>query len=337
MLLDPHDGGLALARGLSRRGIPILCLSSPSGAWVARSRGAVGVELPAIADGEEPWVEQIVQQAAQGPGVLISCSDRASALVAAHRHEIPAHLRSFEAPGGAHQRLMDKATLYDIAEQAGVRCPWSRIVSTRDDVARLRNEVPYPCLLKPALSHEWRRLFGDERVLVIDSPDALVAKAAPALDEGLALLLSGYVPGPETSLEAHVAVRLADSSYPVEYTHRKLRQYPLDFGAGSTTMTCDAPLTRQLSRRLLDVTDFVGLVSVEAKIHAGTGEAVLIEANVRVPQNFGVGEAARIDCSYRIYAALAGLALGGPQPKPRLGWASSPWSPLSSITRPASD
>lgn len=318
LVLDPHDGGLAIARALTRRGVPVLCLSDPTGGWVARSRGVVGVELPRLADAEGRWVEEIVRQASEGEGVLLPCSDGASALIAAHRDELPANLRSFESHGGAHMRLMDKASLYEVAEEVGIRYPWRRILHTREDMERAGSEVTYPCVLKPTLSHEWRPLFGEERVFVLESPEALAAKAGPALDKKLALLLSEHVPGPETNLEGHVAVRLEDGSYPLEYTRRKIRQYPLDFGAGSTMMACEAPLTRELSRRLLDAAGFVGLAAVEAKIHPATQEPVLIEVNVRIPQSFGLGEAARVDSSYRFYAALAGLPLG-PQPSPRLG------------------
>jgi D-aspartate ligase len=318
VILDPHDGGLALARRLIRRRVPVVVLSNASSSWIARSRGVAGIELPSLADAEERWLEQIGELAGGGDGVLIPCSDRASALVAEHREAIPASMRSFESADGVHLRLMNKATLYEAAERAGVRYPWTRVLDAPDDLASAAREADFPCLLKPTLSHEWRRLFGEDRVFVIDSPDALVEKAGPALAAGLTLLLSEHVPGPETALEGHVAVRLADGSYALEYTRRKLRQYPLDFGAAATMMSDVAPRTRELSRALLDSSGFVGLASVEAKLHALTGEPVLIEVNVRVPQSFGLGDAARTDAAYRVYSTLAGLALG-PPPAPRNG------------------
>lgn len=318
LLLDAQDAGLAIARRLVRRGIPVLSLGSASASWVARSRRVVGIELPPMAKAEERWVEKLVELGDGGDGVLIPCSDRASALLAVHRAEIPAHLRSFESPESAHLRLMDKVSLYEAAEAAGLRYPWSRILRTEADLDTIGREATYPSLLKPALSHEWRQLFGEERVFLIDSPEALAERARPALAAGLELMLSEHVGGPETSLEAHICVRMADGSYPVEYTRRKVRQYPPDFGTGATLMSDDAPATRELSRRLLDSTGFVGVAQTETKLHPETGEPVLIETNVRVPRDVGLGEAAGADISYRLYRALAGLPLG-PPPVPRSG------------------
>jgi len=293
-------------------------LSNPSAAWIGHSRGVTGIELPDLAGAEDRWVDRIVELAADGDGVLIPCSDRASALLAERRADIPSHMRSFESPGSEHLRLMDKALLYEMAERAGVRCPWWRILRSADDLQAACGDLGSPCLLKPTLSHEWRRHFGLERVFLIDSLETLARKAEPALAVGLELMLTEHVPGPETNLEAHVAVRLADGSYPLEYTRRKLRQWPLDFGASSASVTDEAPLTRDLSRRLLDTAGFVGMASLETKIHAETGEPVLIEVNVRVPQDLGLGDAAGADASHRLYRVLAGLPLG-PAPAARDG------------------
>ena len=312
LLLDPQDAGVAIARRLVRRGVPVLSLGSASASWVARSRGVVGVELPSIAQAPERWVETLIELAAGGDGVLIPCSDRASTLLAEHRAEIPACLRSFESSESEHLRLMDKASLYEAAADAGVRHPWWRILRSERDLETVGRDAEYPCLLKPTLSHEWRQRFGDERVFVIESCEALDRRARPALAAGVELMLTEHVPGPETNLDAHVAVRLADGSYPVDYTRRKLRQYPLDFGAGATLISDDAPATRALSRRLLDSVGFVGVAQTEAKVHPETGEPVLIEVNVRVPRDVGLGDVAGTDVSYRVYAALAGLPLGPP-------------------------
>ena len=59
-------------------------------------------------------------------------------------------------------------------------------------------------------------------------------------------------------------------------------------------------------------------MDVECKRHAVTGELVLIEVDVRVPQTFGLSQAAGVDGPGRLYATMAGLPLG-PQPPIRVG------------------
>jgi predicted ATP-grasp superfamily ATP-dependent carboligase len=69
---------------------------------------------------------------------------------------------------------------------------------------------------------------------------------------------------------------------------------------------------------LLGAAGFVGLATVETKVHAETGERVLIEVNAKLTQPFGLGDVAGLDASWRLYATLAGLPLP-PQPAAAAG------------------
>ena len=70
-----------------------------------------------------------------------------------------------------------------------------------------------------------------------------------------------------------------------------------------------------MTQRLLETAGFVGISSLEAKRHEVTGEHVLMEINVRIPQNIGLGEAAGVEPSWRIYATLAGIPLPPQRPQ----------------------
>ena len=321
IVLDPSDNGPGLARNLRRHGVPVSLLATPTYAWTTRTRGVDGRALGALPEETEHWLAVLGQLAEDGEGVLIPASDAACELVLLNRGRLPASLRSFESSDSGHSILMDKASLHELAARAGVRQP--RVIPLRarsqidDALAQIElAQIDYPCLLKPALSHVWRRRFGDDRVIVVDDAASLPAVAAPALDAGLELLVSEYIPGPVRNIETAVIVRCRDGTLPLGYTKRKIYQHP-ELGAGTLHEICEAPETFALAEQLLEGADFVGLASVEAKRHAETGEAVLMEANVRVPQGgFGLGDAAGLDASWRLYAALAGLPLG-PQPRPR--------------------
>ena len=164
--------------------------------------------------------------ASQGPGVLLPASDRAVEFVSQQRESIPPELRSFESPTSAHLKLMDKASLYSIAAEAGLRTPVVQRLSSRAEIDDVAARAAYPSLLKPVHSHVYRELFGAHRNILVQDPDQLRAAAGPALDAGLDWLVTEYIPGPETSLEGAVTVRLADGSVALSYTRCKLRQHP---------------------------------------------------------------------------------------------------------------
>src|SRR6478752_158625 len=305
IVVDASDGGLVVARSLRRRDVPVTVLAQPHYAWTTRARGVDGRVLGKL-DDSGPWLAALDELAAQGDGVLLPISDRACEFLVRERDRIPASLRSFESPTSAHMRLMDKASLYSLATHAGLRVPKSTHVA------------PFPCLVKPVLSHRFRGIMGDRRVRVVRDAAELEAEAGPALDAGLELLVSEHVPGPETNLEGAVTVRREDGAFALAYTRCKLRQHPPYFGAGSVLESIDSPEVLAYARALLDSVGFVGLSSLEAKRHVETNELVLMEINVRVPQNFGLSEACGADGPWRLYATLAGLPLG-PQPAPRPG------------------
>ncbi len=119
IILDGADGGLAVARALLRRGVPVTVIAVPSYRWVTRARGVDG----RLATTSDEWVGELDELASQGPGVLIPASDRAVEFVSKQREQIPPALRSFEGPDSAHLKLMDKASLYSLAAEAGVRAP----------------------------------------------------------------------------------------------------------------------------------------------------------------------------------------------------------------------
>jgi len=236
-------------------------------------------------------------------------------MLAVHRERIPSALRSFESADGAHQRLMGKDSMYALAREIGVPVPRTCSVATHAELDGAIAELGLPCILKPTLAHLARARFG-LRTTLVQRREQLVALAGPLLDQDLEVVLSEWVPGPDTALEGGTVIRTQEGDWPLVYGRRKLRQQPPGTGNASLLAGADVPDTVALAQRILSAAGFVGLAALEAKRHAVTGDVMLIEINVRVPQGFGVGDACGADASWRTYATLAGLELP-PQPTPR--------------------
>ncbi len=314
VLLAPFNGGLSVARSLVRHGERVTVLAGESDHFTASTRGARGEVLPPLPAGRDRWLERLSEL---GPCAVITGSDQASELLARERGSLPDHVLAFEAADDAHLPLLSKESTYEIADRAGVRRPWSATVSSKDEMAAVAAEAPYPSIMKPCLSHEWRALFGDDRVILADSAGQLVSASTPALDAGLDLLVSEYIPGGDSDVEEAILVRAPDGSYPVAFGCQKIRQHPTGFGAASLCRSAPVPESMALAQRLLDEAGYVGVAGIETKRHATTGEYLLIEVNVRVPTQWGLGDASGGDSSRRMHATLAGRELG---PQPELRW-----------------
>ena len=142
IILEGADGGYAAARALRRRGVPVTMIGQAAGS--REPAASTGAARPRATSG---WPSSN-DVASRGPGVLIPASDPAVEFVSQERDRIPPTLRSFEGPNSAHLKLMDKASLYSIAAQAGVRAPVVKLLSSRDELDAVAASAAYPSLLE---------------------------------------------------------------------------------------------------------------------------------------------------------------------------------------------
>lgn len=316
ILLDPYNAGLALARRMTRLGARVTVVESLP--IVARSRGVESIVEP-YKPGGERWLEILSQLASDSPEcVVLTGTDRASEWLVQAADQLPANIRLFEHPGSAHLALMGKEQADAIARRAGVNVPWTACVSSHEELAETADLAPWPCVVKPVFSHEWRDRYGETRAFLAPDSDEARRLMERPLDDGVQMLLSQYIPGGDDDVEEAIVVRLADGSYPVRFGCRKLRQYPTGFGETAVGESSTLPETTALAQRVLEEAGFVGVAGVEAKRHAQTGERWFLEVNVRLPGQWGLGDACGVQATPRLVASLCGRSVG-PQPPLREG------------------
>jgi D-aspartate ligase len=312
--LEAGTAGLALARRAIRGGGRATAIAVPGYEWEVRSRGLEVISAPFGPDGE-PWLAVLERLAASGEQIVVlPATDRGSELLVHAADRLPNNLLMFERRGPDHLALMDKDLAESIARQAGVAVPWTARIRTQDEFAAVRETAPWPCVVKPILSHEWRARYGEKRAfLAADAEEAARLLERP-LHDGVGMLLCQYVPGGDDDVEEAIVVRLADGSYPVSFGCRKLRQFPRGFGATALGESSELPETVAIARRVLDESGFVGVAGVEVKRDAETGKRWFLEVNVRMPGQWGLGDAADVAASERLGAALSGRPLGPQRP-----------------------
>lgn len=299
---------------MTRLGARVTLVVTPWSAEDARSRRAESVIAPYEPNGE-PWSAVLRELAAAAPDeplVVVTATDRGSELLVRLAPELPSNVRIFEGPDSAHMPLMDKQSADAIARRAGVNVPWTAELRDQATFERLAAEAPWPCVVKPVFSHEWRERYTLERTFLAADVDRAAQLLARPLADGFPMLLCQYVPGGDDDVEEAIVVRLADGSYPMHFGCRKLRQWPPGFGETAVGEASLLPETTEIAKKVLDEAGFVGVAGVEVKRDAGTGERWFLEVNVRMPGQWGLGDASGADSSARLIASLAGRELGPP-------------------------
>jgi D-aspartate ligase len=319
VILDPFNAGLAIARRMARLGARVTMLVDPDDLFVNHTRSACSIVEPFGRDGSS-WIAKLRDIAAAAEQIVVlPATDRSCELLFDTAQQLPANVHFFErGQAGAHMALMDKRQAEEIARRAGVRVPWTMQVNNETELAIATREAPWPCVVKPILSHEWRGLYGGVRAFPVADAQEAEAQLARPLRDGVGMLLSQYVPGGDDDVEEAIVVRLADGSYPVQFGCHKLRQHPPGFGVTAVGEASTLPETMALAKRVLDEAGFVGVAGVEAKRHSETGERWFLEVNVRIPGQWGLGDSCGVQATPRLTRALQGYPVG-PQPSLRAG------------------
>jgi predicted ATP-grasp superfamily ATP-dependent carboligase len=309
IVLDPFTAGLAVARRMVRLGARVTIFLEPSDPWAARTRHVETVVAP-FADGQV-WLAELLRVAADSKqAVVLPATDRSCELLLRSSELLPDNVLAFERSGHAHRALMDKEQADGIARSAGVLVPWTSPVSNIEGLEAVATDAPWPCVVKPIFSHEWRERYGQARVFIASDEREASQLLSRPLQDGISMLLCQYIPGGDDDVEEAIVVRLPDGSYPVSFGCRKLRQNPPGFGATALGEASPLPETTAIAKRVLDQAGFVGVAGVETKRNAETGERWFLEVNVRIPGQWGLGDTCGVQATTRLIGTLVGQTMG---------------------------
>ncbi len=306
IVLGGSFSGLSFVRSLGRRRIPVLLLESEPflGTY---SRYAHVMRLPPVNDFAERWIELLehIGSRLPAPGVVFPMGDPHTLLVARNRAVLERHFHFLVPDTETVENIVDKRSQYRLARAAGVAIPPVHFPDSMEEVRRLSGSLPYPCLLKPSVSHAARSRLGG-KLLIVSSPAELVSAYERISAAGVELMIQEIVPGEDTALLGYLAFWDGEGRELAWLTKRKLRQYPPQFGDGAFQVAVDAPEVAELSRRLLRAFDYRGFVGVEFKRSARDGTYRLMEINPRVVSGNELAVRAGVDFPWIGYRYLTG-------------------------------
>ncbi|MNL08051.1 D-aspartate ligase [compost metagenome] len=226
--------------------------------------------------------------------LLVPSGDGEVQLVSQHRDELSALYKIVLPDWSSLQWLCEKPLLYKRAAELGVSFPRTYAMTSSDDADAL--DVTFPVILKPNMGG------GDtaiSRAKVIRADDRQALKAAFAAASGEIgagnVVVQELIPGGGESQFSYAAL-WRDGKPVAEFTARRLRQYPVDFGYTSTCVeVVDNPQAIDAARKILKSAGHSGLVEVEFKRDGRDGSLKLLDVNPRPWSWFGLCSAAGID------------------------------------------
>ena len=213
--------------------------------------------------------------------MLLPTDDETAALLARHSGQLGEHYRVATSGWDATRIAYDKRETHRFAAKLGLPQPWTAFPADRAAVAAL--DCRFPAVLKPAVKADVNPLTA-AKAWRVDGHDELLRRydeACALVDPGI-LMVQELIGGNGHQQLSYVAL-CRGGEVLADATAQRLRQYPMDFGVGSSYVeTTDAVDASKTAARLLRELRFTGIVEVEFKRDARDGKAKLLDVNARV-------------------------------------------------------
>jgi D-aspartate ligase len=313
--------GLAIARSLGRRGIPVYivdhqyCISS-------FSRFATKViRVESILD-ERKTVDAVLEVGRRfnlRNWVLIPTRDENVAAFSRYRSELAQFFRVTTGEWESIEWAWDKKKTYELAEKLNIPCPKTFNPKSLDELPALYARLPLA--IKPAVKENFFYATG-AKAWRADTPEELRSLYEKAINQIKAeeILIQEIVPGDGTEQYSYCAFVREGVPFSV-LTARRARQHPREFGRAATYVeTIDAPEIEAFSERFLKAINYHGVVEIEYKRDPRSGEYKLLDVNARPWGFHAIGPAAGIDFPYLIYADQMNLPIEPARAKAGVGW-----------------
>jgi predicted ATP-grasp superfamily ATP-dependent carboligase len=268
-------------RSLAARGIPVALVTTSPDDIAQHSRHVADHEpLDDFRADPDRLIELLELRAGQWRGwTLIPSSDETVEIVARHGERLSSSYKLMAPPEEVAVRIMDKRCGMEAARRAGVATP--KVHGLADAKSHEREDLEYPLLVKPVISHEFRQEFGG-KLFVAGTREEMARFGTMAVEAGTECELVEIVPGPDANVYEYCLYIDRNGEPGPGLTVHKLRQSPQLYGVARVAEVYpEIKELREASIEILRALDYRGAAGVEFKLDPRDGKFRFLEVNGR--------------------------------------------------------
>ncbi len=242
------------------------------------------------------------------PPVLYYEGDWDLLLVSRHRDQLREAFRFVVPEAELVEDLVDKARFEALARRLDLSVPPSQHLRPAE-MSEDEHHLDFPVILKPLTRQieTWRPISGGPKAVQVDSLEQLRALWPRLAQADVEVLSQELVPGPETLIESYHAYVDDDGAVVAEFTGRKVRTYPAEYGFSTALEITDQPDVVRLGRDILERLAFRGVVKFDFK-RDRQHRLLLLECNPRFNLWHHLGAVAGVNLPALVYQDLVGLS-----------------------------
>jgi D-aspartate ligase len=230
--------------------------------------------------------------------------------------------------------LVDKARFQALAQRLHMSV--AKGIHLRAAAHDPASELQFPLVIKPLTGHSsepWSSIAHDAKAVRVDNPDALRTLESRLAFADLDVVAQELIPGPESQIESYHVYADEGGEIVADFTGRKIRTYPTEYGHSTALVTTAAPDVAATGRELTRLLGLKGVAKIDFKRRPDDGELVLLEINPRFSLWHHLAARAGLNIPALVYADLAGLPRPAIVPvPPGVTWCK-PWLDAASARR----
>jgi predicted ATP-grasp superfamily ATP-dependent carboligase len=268
------------------------------------------VMAPSFKDDPQGYIDKLVSiaKAEETKPLLFPSADPYAEFIDENLDQLKEHFLIPMVEKGLWTRVMKKESLFHLATEHGVLVPETIEDDDPNLAARVEKELGYPCIVKPVDSPPFVAKFR-RKVLYCTNEAELTESLSKTRKEGLKVIVQRIIPGFDDHMytfDFHV-----DQSGKVSHwaTCRKLRQFPINFGASVYTEQKYVPELAEIGIPFIEKIGYRGFGEIEFKKDEKTGKFYLIEINTRTTTLNVLLHKAGINFPYVCYRDMTGSPL----------------------------
>jgi D-aspartate ligase len=308
MILEGHENALSIVRSLGQRGIPV-SVSASEMCPASKSRFCKGAYVvPEAADYSEYWSELLLSgknKHLRG-SVLLAGGDNAIQFLAANRKALQEYYILDINKPDLQSALLDKKRTLELAQSVGVPVPNFWNISGFENFDKITKVVQFPVIIKPILSHVFQRKNQGRKFLFAYNKQELEQGLAKVFRQGSEVMISEFVPGPDSLLSSYYTYMDKDGRALFHFTKKVVRRFPVNEGGATYHITEWLPKTAELGKKFFEGVGLTGLGNIEFKYDTRDGELKVIESNARFTAAQELLVRSGLDTAYIIYCHLTG-------------------------------
>ena len=184
------------------------------------------------------------------------------------------------------ERILNKYEFYRFLVNNGIDTPETHLIESTNSFERLSRDFPFPCVLKPVFSGDWKTQKASAHV---GSQKAMVARNINEAQEiyqklsvvSKSMILQRIIDSEDADTYSFCCYADNDGNSLWGMVAQKLLQYPPGFGTAVLSKCVSCPEIYDMGERLVRTIGVNGILEVEIIRERNTGRLFVIEINTR--------------------------------------------------------